>query len=73
MAGAGTVIMSLWDIRDDTASTWMKRLYRERLAGRSTPEAMRLASVLEIAAAREVGRTTHPFYWGAFVASGAWR
>jgi CHAT domain-containing protein len=72
-AGAGTLIMSLWRVEDDATRTWMRDLYAERLGGASTAEAVRDASLQAIASRREAGQSTHPFYWGAFVAAGAWR
>lgn len=72
-AGASTLIMSLWSVRDAAAREWMKELYRGRLAGASTAEAVRTASVKLLRELRRTGRSTHPFYWGAFVASGDWR
>jgi len=70
IAGAGTVIMSLWKIKDEAAREWMSGLYRARLDNATTPEAMRSASLAMLQAARSAGRTTHPFYWGPFVAAG---
>ena len=73
IAGARTLITSLWPVRDEPAREWMKHLYASRLAGRSTAEAVRAASRAVLEARRSSGRSTHPFYWGAFVASGDWR
>jgi CHAT domain-containing protein len=72
-AGARTVLMSLWPVEDQAGREWMRRLYEERLAGRSTPDAVRRASVGFINEQRRIDATTHPFYWGAFVAVGDWR
>ena len=72
-AGADTLIMSLWAVDDQATQRWMNRLYRERLDGKTTIEAVRTATVESIRAAREARRTTHPFYWGAFTAVGDWR
>ncbi len=72
-AGARTVIMSLWAVDDGAARSWMRRLYEERLAGLSTAEAASRASVDMIETQRRRGHTTHPFFWGGFVAAGDWR
>jgi len=72
-SGAGTLIMSLWAVEDEATQDWMKRLYRQRLDGKTTIEAVRAATVESIQAARKARRTTHPFYWGAFAAFGDWR
>ena len=73
IAGAKTVIMSLWSVEDQSTRDWMLALYRARLSERlDTPSAMRAAglSVLEARRARHL--STHPFYWAAFVAAGDW-
>jgi CHAT domain-containing protein/tetratricopeptide (TPR) repeat protein len=73
VAGAGTLIMSLWRVDDQATRQWMKDLYERRLAGRSTADAVRDASLAMIQKNRDRGRTTHPFFWGGFVAEGDWR
>ena len=73
VAGAGTLIMSLWPVQDEATRAWMRELYAARLAGASTADAMRRASVKVIEARRKAGQSAHPFYWGAFVAAGEWR
>jgi len=73
VAGAGTLIMSLWKIDDEVTRDWMRHLYTGRLEGMSTAEAVHSASLALIRERRAEGRTTHPFYWGAFVAAGDWR
>lgn len=72
-AGARTVIMSLWGADDASARAFMRALYTERSAGASTTEAMRAAAVRLLGDQRARGRTTHPYYWGGFVATGDWR
>jgi CHAT domain-containing protein len=74
VAGAGTLIMSLWSVEDEAARVWMRELYRGRWKrGLGTAEAVRNASLalLRERRARKLG--THPFYSGAFVATGDWR
>jgi CHAT domain-containing protein/tetratricopeptide (TPR) repeat protein len=73
MAGAGTLVMSLWATEDQATGDYMKQLYRSRLEGAAWPEAMRHASLSLIAARRGAGLSTDPYYWGAFVAAGDWR
>jgi CHAT domain-containing protein len=73
VAGVRTVIASLWKVRDEDTRVWVEGLYRARAAGRPTPEAVREADLAVIRARRNNGLSTHPFYWGAFVASGDWR
>ena len=74
VAGVRTIIMSLWPVEDEATRRWMEALYTVRFArGQSTAEAVRAACLDVLAERRARGRSTHPFYWGAFVAAGAWR
>lgn len=74
LAGAATVVMSLWSVEDESARAWMKALYESRFGtGLSTAEAVREASVTLLRQRREAGLGTHPFFWGGFVAAGDWR
>jgi CHAT domain-containing protein len=38
-----------------------------------TAEAVREASLKVLRGRRRAGQSTHPFYWGAFVAAGDWK
>ena len=68
------MIMSLWPVEDDAAQAWMEFLYRARLErGMDTAEAVRWASLEVLRERRARGLSTHPFYWGAFLAAGDWR
>jgi CHAT domain-containing protein len=51
----------------------MRNLYRERLEGASTADAVRNASRRMIASLKQSGLPPHPYYWGAFVAVGDWK
>jgi CHAT domain-containing protein len=72
-AGAGTVIMSLWDVDDGAAGAFMRELYAGRRSGLSTSAAMRQAGLGILARQRVLGRSTHPYFWGGFTAVGDWR
>jgi CHAT domain-containing protein len=74
IAGAGTLITALWDVEDEAARAWIDALYDARFArGRPAAEAVRDASRRTLARLRQLGRSTHPRAWGAFVATGDWR
>ncbi|MDX2472342.1 MAG: CHAT domain-containing tetratricopeptide repeat protein [Candidatus Krumholzibacteria bacterium] len=74
MAGARTVISSLWPVRDQDAQLWMNELYRARLVdGLDTAESVRRASRRTLNARRADGSSGHPLAWAAFVAAGDWR
>ncbi|RKH47070.1 CHAT domain-containing protein, partial [Corallococcus llansteffanensis] len=64
VAGAETVVMSLWKVNDETTSTLMEAYYRQLLAGQGRTAALREAM-------RELRRTLpHPYYWAPFIAMG---
>jgi len=74
IAGAHTVIMSLWSVEDQSTRQWMRALYQARLAKKfDTPDTVRDASLSLLRDRRARGQSTHPFYWAAFVAAGDWR
>ncbi len=71
LAGARAVIASQWSISDQPTREWMRALYTARAgAGSSAARAMRAASLSVLAARRRLGRSTAPFYWAAFTATG---
>lgn len=71
MAGAKTVVSSLWKIPDKESMQFMKTLYSTK--AKTYPELMQQVALRRIREARLRGRPTHPFTWGAFVATGDWR
>jgi CHAT domain-containing protein len=74
IAGARTVIMSLWSVDDQATRLWMRALYEGRLQKHlSTADAMHQASLSVLRARRARGQSTNPFYWAGFVAAGDWR
>lgn len=73
-AGVRTLIMSLWPVDDEVTRDWMTRLYRYRFVdGATTIDAVHRANLDLLAARRQAGSSTHPFYWAGFVAAGEWR
>ena len=61
LAGAQTIVMSLWKVRDDVTALLMTRFYDHLMSGRTPHEAMREAQ-------REVRRDhPDPRDWAAFV------
>jgi CHAT domain-containing protein/tetratricopeptide (TPR) repeat protein len=74
IAGARTVIMSLWSVDDQATRVWMRELYEGRLRRHlGTADAMREADLAVLRSRRAAGQSTAPFYWAAFVAAGEWR
>ena len=74
LAGARTVVMSLWQVDDAATADLMAALYRARfVAHADVPDAMASAMRHVIEARRKAGLTDHPYYWAAFIGEGAWR
>ncbi len=74
IAGARTVLMSLWPVGDVPTRRWMKALYTARLThGLGTAESVRAASLEALRRRRQHRESTHPASWGAFIATGDWR
>jgi CHAT domain-containing protein len=74
VAGARTVIMSLWSVDDQATRDWMRALYEGRFQQKlSTADAVQAANLAMLRARRSTGQSTEPFYWAAFVAVGDWR
>ncbi len=75
LAGARTVISSLWNVDDETTSDLMRAFYKRLwIDGEGKIEALRGArlDLLRANRARRAGRG-EPWTWGAFVLSGDWR
>ena len=74
IAGAQTVIMSLWRVDDESTRRWMTSLYEQRFVrGAGTIDAVRRATLEQLRGRRQAGQSTHPFYWGGFIAAGNWQ
>ena len=65
IAGARSVITSLWSVEDVSTRAWMKALYEGRFdRNRPTADAVHEASLALLRDRRSKGLSTHPFYWG---------
>ncbi len=74
LAGAHTVLTSLWPVDDAATAEWTQALYSARIErGLDTAAAMAVAQRSVLATRRARGESTHPYYWAAFIASGDWR
>ena len=73
LAGARTVLLSLWPVDDDATAQWSEALYAARLHARmDTPAAMQHAQRAVLAARRAKNQSEHPWYWAGFIAIGDW-
>jgi tetratricopeptide (TPR) repeat protein len=64
LAGAKTLVMSLWKVPDDQTRELMEDYYRRLLAGEGRAEALRQAQLAMKA------KYPEPHYWGAFICQG---
>ena len=69
LAGARSLVLSLWKVPDQETSALMKGFYGA-LATESPADALRSAQLGLIASLRAEGKEAHPFSWAAFVVSG---
>ena len=69
-AGAGSVLASLWDVRDRPTAHFMREFYKN-LDGASPAQALRRTQ-LALIQGRRPGNApyNHPYYWSAFVLTG---
>ena len=64
LAGAKTLVMSLWKVPDEQTRELMEDFYQRILRGEGRAEALRQAQ-LEMK-----WKYPDPFYWGAFICQG---
>jgi len=73
IAGAHSVIMTLWPVDDEVTRHFMHELYAERFGQHaSTADAMWHSARKLLLERRAAGESTHPWYWAGFVGSGGW-
>jgi CHAT domain-containing protein len=63
-AGAGSVLLSLWDVNDESTAQLMTAFYRRLVAGKEPAEALQ-GAMQEIRTAYP-----HPYYWAPFMLAG---
>jgi CHAT domain-containing protein len=63
-AGAQSLVLSLWEVHDDSTKEFMVEFYTELQQGCSKAEAMQSACI------RLKGRRPHPYYWAPFLLIG---
>jgi len=67
-AGCPSIIMSLWEVDDESGSLIMKDFYRLLSHGKNKDEALQMAKLLHIEQADPL--KAHPHYWLGYVAVG---
>jgi CHAT domain-containing protein len=67
VAGAKSVVASLWDADDRSTATLMKHFYEEIAHGKNVAEALKEAQLTML---REFGSDLQPYYWAGFTVIG---
>ena len=70
-AGAETLIVSLWNVNDQSTAELMKRFYQVLLSGKDLRPAAALRSA-QLSLMRDT-QWHEPYYWAAFTVQGDWR
>ena len=68
LAGAETLVMSLWSVTDNVTRDIMSAYYSGLRDGLGRGDALRQAQLAMLGRAR----TRHPFYWASFIQAGEW-
>jgi CHAT domain-containing protein len=63
-AGATTLLLSLWDVHDQSTSVLMQHFYREYLRTGN------MAGALQLAMRQLRQQNSHPYFWAPFVLVG---
>ena len=73
IAGARTLLMSLWAIPDESTAVLMSGIYRRHLRRRPAPIAVALRDAqLEVLERQRRDGVAQPYSWAAFIVSGDW-
>ncbi len=68
LAGAESLVMSLWSVSDQATRAWMTAYYEALQAGQARADALRQVQMQMLRNAER----QHPYYWAGFIQSGGW-
>jgi len=66
LAGSKSVIISLWDVEDESTSILFSKFYEYLIDGKSKSEALRMSKLYLM----NETQFSHPFYWAPFILIG---
>ena len=73
LAGAESIVMSLWPVSDYVTRRMMTAYYTGLRAGLGRGDALRQAKLAMIARGKhQPSPLQHPFFWASFIQSGEW-
>ena len=69
-AGAKSLVMSLWEVRDRETKELMVGFYKNIQSGMNRCQALRQAALSEMENVKKRYGNSHPFFWGGFIFMG---
>lgn len=68
-AGTPSLVVTLWEVSDDSTAELMVEFYKNLKSGMDKPDALREAQII----LKSNEKYKHPFYWAPFVIIGDWK
>ena len=70
IAGARSLLMSLWKVPDSETADLMRRFYMNLYDGKSKVDSLNMSIKDTMREIKKIRGTDHPFYWGGFILIG---
>jgi CHAT domain-containing protein len=72
-AGAGSIVMTLWEVDDLRTQPWMTDLFERRYKRERRESLVEAVNGATRDRYEALGPDAHPYWWGGFVSAGDWR